>query len=74
MQNVDLNQAKQDLQHLIEKTINGDQIIITRGGQPVVKLVAIRNARKSREFDTAKGLIKIHDDFDKPLDDFQEYM
>ncbi len=30
MQNVDLNQAKQDLQNLIEKTINGDQIIITR--------------------------------------------
>lgn len=74
MQNIDLNQAKQDLHHLIEKTISGDQVIITRGGQPVVKLVAIRKAKKSREFDTAKGLIKILDGFDKPLDDFQEYM
>ncbi len=74
MQNVDLNQAKKNLQHLIEKTISGEQIIITRGGQPVVKLVAIRRSQKSREFDTAKGLIKILDGFDEPLDDFQGYM
>lgn len=29
---------------------------------------------KERKFGCAKGLFKIHPDFDEPLDDFKEYM
>ena len=29
---------------------------------------------KERKFGCSKGLFKMHDDFDKPLDDFKDYM
>ncbi|MBE9530139.1 MAG: type II toxin-antitoxin system Phd/YefM family antitoxin [Proteobacteria bacterium] len=74
MQNIDINQAKKRLPELVEKTISGDEIIITKGGQPIAKLVGIPKREKQRQFGTAKGLIKISDDFDKPLEDFQGYM
>lgn len=74
MQNIDINQAKKRLPELVEKTISGDEIIITKSGQPIAKLVGIPKRDEQRQFGTAKGLIKISDDFDKPLEDFQEYM
>lgn len=74
MQNIDINQAKKRLSELVEKTIRGDEIIITKAGQPIAKLIGIPKRDKKRQFGTAKGLIKISDDFDKPLEDLQEYM
>jgi prevent-host-death family protein len=74
MQNIDINQAKKRLSELVEKTISGDEIIITKAGQPIAKLIGIPKRDKKRQFGTAKGLIKISDDFDKPLEDLQEYM
>ncbi len=74
MQNIDINQAKKRLPELVEKTISGDEIIITKAGQPIAKLIGIPKRDKKRQFGTAKGLIKISDDFDKPLEDLQEYM
>lgn len=74
MQNVDISQAKQHLSELVEKTIRGGEIIITKAGQPVAKIVGIPKRRKQRQFGSAKGLIKISEDFDKPLEDFKEYM
>ncbi len=74
MQNVDISQAKQHLSELVEKTICGGEIIITKAGQPVAKIVGIPKRRKQRQFGSAKGLIKISEDFDKPLEDFKDYM
>jgi hypothetical protein len=34
----------------------------------------IKKDKKNRKAGTLKGLIHIKDDFDKPLDDFKEYM
>ena len=39
MQNIDVNQAKQQLPQLIEQAVGGNEVIITKGGQPVVRLV-----------------------------------
>ena len=33
-----------------------------------------RTKIKERKFGCLKGLFKMHDDFDEPLDDFKEYM
>jgi prevent-host-death family protein len=75
MQTIDLSQAKQHLPKLIEQTISGDEVIITQGGQPLVKLVALtKQSRKQRQFGSAKGLIRMADDFDEPLGDLKEYM
>jgi prevent-host-death family protein len=74
MLNIDINQAKTKFPELIEKTISDGEIIITRGGHPIAKLVPITTTKTGRKFGTAKGLIKISDDFDQPIDDFKDYM
>ena len=74
MLNIDINQAKQNLPELIEKTVNNGEVIITKDGQLIVKMVPFTKAKKKRAFGTAKGLIKMADDFDQPVDDLKEYM
>ena len=74
MQNIDVNQAKHRFSELIEQAICGDEIVITKSGQPIVKLVAISKRKHQRQFGSAKGLIKIPPDFDEPLEDFRDYM
>jgi len=74
MQNIDINKAGQRLPELVNYAVSGDEIIITKGGKPVAKLVAIPKSKQQRQFGSAKGLIKVSDDFDEPLEDFKEYM
>jgi prevent-host-death family protein len=74
MQNIDVNQAKQQLPQLIEQVVGGNEVIITKSGQPVVRLVAITKRRDQRQFGSARGLIEMSDDFDEPLEDFRDYM
>lgn len=74
MLNIDINQAQKNFPELIKKTIKNGEVIITQEGKPIVKLVPLKKVQKERKFGTARGLIKISDDFDKPIDDFKEYM
>jgi prevent-host-death family protein len=73
MQTVSIQQAQHRLYELIHSTIHGDDVLITEHGEPVVKLVAVKRHGKFRKFGSAKGLIRIAEDFDEPLEDFQEY-
>ncbi|WP_419655712.1 prevent-host-death protein [Desulfosarcina variabilis str. Montpellier] len=74
MLNIDINQAKQIFLELIEKTVSNGEVIITKNGQPFVKIVPLVKTKKERKFGSAKGLIKMPDDFDQPLNDFKDYM
>ena len=74
MMNVDIIKAGDCLQELIAQSIGGKEVVITRGGQPVVKLLPLTGKKRKRRFGSARGLIKISDDFDKPLEDFKDYM
>ncbi len=73
MQNIDINQVKQQLPQILEQDIE-EAIIITKHGLPIAKIVGISKKKKQREFGSAKGLIKMSDDFDAPLEDFKDYM
>jgi len=74
MLNIDIVKAGDCLPELIAQSIGGNEVVITRGGQPVVKLVPLTGQKRKRRFGSAKGLIKISDDFDEPLEDFKDYM
>ncbi len=76
MQQITLAQASQQLPELVEAAINGEEIIITKDEQPVVKLTSVTQETKRRpaKAGSAKGLITISDDFDEPLEDFKDYM
>jgi prevent-host-death family protein len=75
MQRVDLKQAKNHLPELIAQTIGGNEVIITQGGKPLVKLVAFsKHNRTQRHFGSAKELIRMTADFEAPIEDFKEYI
>ena len=74
MQNIDIEQAGKCLIKLAENAVGGDEVVITKSGIPVVKLTPIAQRKPERQFGSAKGLIKMSDDFDELPEDFQEYM
>ena len=74
MHNIDVKKAENCLSDLIQKTIEGDEIIITQGGRPIAKLVALAKIPKKRKFGSAKGLIKMANDFDKTPEEFKDYI
>jgi prevent-host-death family protein len=73
MKVVSVHEAKTHLSRLIESVLAGEEVIITRRDQPVVRLLAVEPERKSRAFGTAKGIVEIADDFDAPVPDFDDY-
>ncbi|MEH1970783.1 MULTISPECIES: type II toxin-antitoxin system Phd/YefM family antitoxin [unclassified Nostoc] len=75
MQHITIDAASQNLHELIAAAINGEEIIITKDEQPMVKLTpVILEKKRSPLFGSAKDLITISDDFDEPLEEFQDYM
>lgn len=75
MQTIDINQALPQINKLLEIASTGEEIIITKNNQPMVKLVSIEPPiRRSPLFGSDKDVISISDDFDEPLEDFKDYM
>lgn len=74
MRQVNVDQAKTQLDTLLQAVLDGDEVVIVRDDQPVVKLVPFSKPRKRRVPGTAKGQIIMAPDFNEPLEDFAEYM
>lgn len=74
MQTIDLHEVKENLAELVKLAADGEEIVITKEHKPFVKLVPAIERKQQRQFGSAKGLIKIAEDFDEPLEDFKEYM
>ncbi|WGZ95363.1 MAG: hypothetical protein QJT81_05085 [Candidatus Thiothrix putei] len=71
---VSIHDANTQLSHLIECVLNGEEVIITRDNQPVVRQQALTKPPAKRKLGSLRGLVRhIIDNFDAPLDDFKEY-
>jgi antitoxin (DNA-binding transcriptional repressor) of toxin-antitoxin stability system len=67
METITIHKAKTQLSRLIEKACRGEEIVIARGKQPVVRLVAIERKSGKRKPGAWKGKIKIGPEFFEPL-------
>lgn len=75
MQKVSVYEAKTHLSKLIRLALAGEEIIISRGNKPVVKLVALVDAKPERKLGMyPDAVLSIAEDFDDPLTDFEDYM
>jgi len=75
MTQVTIHEAKTHLSKLIKKALAGEEIIIAKGKDPLVRLDPLPEKRQQRRFGGAKGVIEyMAEDFDAPLDDFKDYM
>jgi len=63
-----VHQAKTTLSKLLCRVAAGEEVVITKGGEPVAKLVAVEPPPK-RVLGRDAGLYTVPDDFDAPLPD-----
>ncbi|MDP9412281.1 MAG: type II toxin-antitoxin system Phd/YefM family antitoxin [Actinomycetota bacterium] len=71
---VNVHEAKTHLSRLLEQVRQGEEVVIAKAGKPVARLVAVRGQVGRREPGSARGQIKIGEDFDAPLpEDIQGY-
>jgi prevent-host-death family protein len=73
MTQVNIHEAKTNLSKLIEKVLKGESVVISKSNKPLVKLVLVDEIVTKRTVGSAKGIIKISNDFDEPIDDFKGY-
>ena len=70
METITIHKAKTQLSRLIEKACRGEEIVIARGKTPVVKLVALSVAQKTKRIPGSwKGKISYTADAFEPLTD-----
>jgi prevent-host-death family protein len=69
-QTVSVDEAQEKLQDLLAQALAGDEVIITKCGEPVARLVAVVTPpKKQRVPGLNRGTIWTSQDFDEPLPD-----
>ncbi|NWF82198.1 MAG: type II toxin-antitoxin system Phd/YefM family antitoxin [Bryobacteraceae bacterium] len=64
---VSVHEAKTHLSRLLDRVLEGEEVVIMRSGKRIVRLSAVEGAPGRRKLGTAKGAIGISPDFDAPL-------
>jgi len=67
MPTVKIHHAKTHLSRLIEKACEGEEIIIARGDEPLVRLQPLRGKKGQRKPGRLMGLLKVGPEFFEPL-------
>jgi prevent-host-death family protein len=66
MKRASVGEAKAHFSALIKRAEAGEEVLVTRSGVPVARIVPVK-AAKERSFANDEGLGFVADDFDKPL-------
>ncbi|MFI5003985.1 MAG: type II toxin-antitoxin system Phd/YefM family antitoxin [Solirubrobacterales bacterium] len=67
---VGMHEAKTTLSRLVDAAQSGEEVVITRRGEPVVKLQPVAPAKpRISLYGSLKGQIKMADDFDELPED-----
>lgn len=66
---VNIHEAKTHLSKLLARVAAGEEIIISKAGRPVARLVRFSPPKAKRVAGRDEGRIWIADDFDAPLPD-----
>jgi prevent-host-death family protein len=61
-----VREAKTHLSRLLRRVALGEEIVISRGGEPIARLVPAKH-RKTRRLGLDRGRFDVPDDFDSPL-------
>jgi prevent-host-death family protein len=61
---VNMHQAKSSLSRLVARALAGEEVVIARNGEPLVKLVPVPTERRPRVPGRGKGKIWISPDFE----------
>lgn len=67
MGSVTVHEAKTNLSKLIQEACRGEEVIISRGSTPVVRLVPVGKVRGKRQPGALRGKLQIGPEFFEPL-------
>ena len=68
---VNIHEAKTNLSKLLQRVMNGEEIIIAKADEPVASLVPYTKAPPKRLPGSAAGEVIISPNFDDPLPEFE---
>jgi antitoxin (DNA-binding transcriptional repressor) of toxin-antitoxin stability system len=74
MPTLTIDQVQAQLPQLIDQLQPGEEVVITRGDQPVARLVSSEAPKPTPVFGACKGMLEILAEDDEHLQDFAEYM
>ncbi len=64
---VNIHEAKTHLSRLLERVSEGEEVVISKAGRPVARLVPAGERPERREPGSASGRVVVGEDFDAPL-------
>jgi prevent-host-death family protein len=67
MTTITIHKAKTNLSRLIKQACRGEEIVIARGSEPMVRLVPIGDPKGNRKPGALKGKLKVGPEFFEPL-------
>ena len=69
MKTFTIHEAKTNLSKLIEAACQGEDVVIARGPEPVVRLVPIADVKGRRQPGALRGKLRVGPEFLEPLPD-----
>ncbi len=64
---ITVHEAKTHLSKLIDRALAGEEVVISRGHEPVVRLVPFAAPKPERKFGAYAGQMRVTDAFFEPL-------
>jgi prevent-host-death family protein len=66
-----IHEAKTHFSKLLERVLNGEEVIIAKAGKPVARILPVVTDVSPRKPGNDAGKIIIAPDFDNPLEEFE---
>jgi prevent-host-death family protein len=67
MKIVNIHEAKTTLSQLLEAVLAGEEVVISKAGTPLARLIPYHEQKKPRTPGLWKGRVTMAEDFDNPL-------
>jgi antitoxin (DNA-binding transcriptional repressor) of toxin-antitoxin stability system len=75
MHQITIQEAETHFPLVLQDVLHGEEVLIMDKNEPVAKVIPLKSpGKKPRIFGSAKGLIKMSDDFNETPEDFKDYM
>ncbi|CCI38299.1 type II toxin-antitoxin system Phd/YefM family antitoxin [Microcystis aeruginosa] len=74
MMQLTVDEAKNQLSELLKAASKGEQVIIQNHEGQDFQIISLAPTVKHPQYGSAKGIVKMLDNFDDSIEEFEEYM
>lgn len=70
---LDLNYATAELRALVEQASRSGEVVLTRAGEAVARIVPVTRTKAPRRPGSARGMVHMAEDFDAMPEELRDY-